>query len=138
METITCRGCGETHSVELHYKSTAKNNVNGKNPYCIQCCKVNRALEAVRKRDKSSKISVRQLNRAKNSGVEYDVTVKLVEVYKRDRGICGICKKWVVPGKASMDHKMPIIRKGSHTYDNIQLTHFTCNVRKGAKDHGHG
>jgi hypothetical protein len=104
----------------------------GLHPNCIQCCKVSRALEAVRKRDKSSKISVRQRVRAQSLGITYE-EVYLVEVYRIRRGICGLCLMWVMPKHASMDHIRPLSKGGTHHYVNIQLTHLLCNLQKSNK-----
>lgn len=126
-----CRCCKELFPLDEFY-NLAK-GPGGKHPNCITCCKVNRALEFVRKRDKSSKISVRQRVRAIGLGVVVDPEVKLVEVYRRARGICYLCNKWVKPGDASMDHILALTNGGSHTYDNLKLTHLKCNLQKGAK-----
>ncbi len=131
-DTKQCRSCGNFKAVSTdYYKNKAQED--GLHADCKQCCKVTRALENVRKRDKSSKISVRQIYRARQLGIEYDPKVKLVEVYKRSRGICGVCKKWVKPKHASMDHALALINGGTHTYNNLQITHLVCNLRKGAR-----
>ncbi|KKN65430.1 hypothetical protein LCGC14_0481500 [marine sediment metagenome] len=124
-----CVGCGNYKKRAQFYKS--KSTYDGLNRYCKGCCKVNRALEAVRKRDKKSKVSMRQIHRAQHLGVECDHSVKLVEVFKKYFGICGICEKWVQPKQASMDHIYPLSKGGGHIYDNIQLSHLLCNLRKG-------
>ncbi len=126
-----CVGCMNIKPADAFYDS--KSSADGKNRYCIQCCKVNRSLESVRKRDKSSKMSFRQRHRAQNLGVVCDNTITLAGVFKRDRGICQVCKMWVQPRRASMDHTFPLSKGGTHTWDNIQLTHLICNLRKGAK-----
>ncbi len=126
-----CVGCMDILPRAQFYR--CKNTDDNLNRYCKHCCKVNRAMEAVRKRDKKSKISFRQIYRAKQLGVEYDDTIKLVDVFKKDAGMCGICGKWVVPKKASMDHIKPLVDKGSHTMPNLQLTHLLCNLKKGAR-----
>lgn len=77
-------------------------------------------------------MSVRQRVRAMHAKVEYDKDVKLVEIFRRARGICALCGKWVHPRHASMDHIIPIVRGGPHKYSNLQLTHLKCNLRKGA------
>lgn len=127
--TKQCVGCGDHKARAQFYK--CKNTDDGLNRYCKGCCKVNRALENVRKRDKSSGISTRQKHRASHLGVECDHTVRLVEVFRRAKGICGICEKWVKPKNASMDHIHPLSKHGGHIYNNIQLTHLICNLRKG-------
>jgi hypothetical protein len=128
----TCKGCKTTNpATEEHfYKLTS--SPDGLHGYCIPCCKVSRSLEGVRKRDKSSKISVRQRVRAQSLNIEYE-KVELVEVYRIHRGICALCLGWVQPKHASMDHRIPLSRGGKHLYTNVQLTHFTCNQRKSNK-----
>lgn len=58
-------------------------------------------------------------------------------VYLRDGWICQICHKRVNkrfkgrhPLAASLDHIIPLSRGGTHTYDNVQLAHLSCNLRK--------
>jgi len=106
-----------------------KRSKDGLHRYCKQCCKVNRSLEAVRKRDKSSKVSYRQRYRAHQLGIECDDSITLAQVFNRDLGVCGICNEWVQPKKASMDHKIPVVRGGTHTMENLQLTHIICTLR---------
>lgn len=61
------------------------------------------------------------------------------EIYDRDRGICGICNAKVDfsikapnPLAPSVDHIRPVSKGGSDTFDNIQIAHLGCNLRKGA------
>ncbi len=127
-----CIGCGNTLAKSQYYKSASTDD--GLNRYCKHCCKVNRSLESVRKRDKRSKLSVRQRYRANTLGLACDPTVTLAEVFKRARGICALCDKWVQPKHASMDHILAMVKGGGHTYDNLQLSHLKCNLRKGERD----
>jgi 5-methylcytosine-specific restriction endonuclease McrA len=62
---------------------------------------------------------------------------KLV-VFERDEWHCQICRSEVDPAlafphpqSASLDHKVPITKGGSHTYANVQLAHLACNQAKG-------
>lgn len=129
-----CVSCGNQKPLKEFYKASGATALNGYNRYCKHCCKVNRALEAVRKRDKSSKITVRQYYRAVSLGVEIEDGISLAIVFKRSLGICGLCGEWVPPGDASMDHVQPISKGGKHRLDNLQITHLVCNLRKGAKE----
>lgn len=129
--TKQCIGCMEHKQDDEFYPS--RNSEDGLNRYCKQCCKVNRSLESVRKRDKSSKISYRQCHRAKQLGTECDTAITLAGVFKADRGICGICGLWVQPRHSSMDHIHPLAKGGTHTWHNIQLTHLKCNLKKSSK-----
>lgn len=56
-------------------------------------------------------------------------------------GACGICHLTIDrdllhpdPMSASVDHIFPLSKGGSHTQDNLQWTHLTCNLRKGNKE----
>ncbi len=124
-----CVGCGRFKHRAQYYKSSSTED--GLNRYCKHCCKVNRGSEAIRKREKTSKLSMRQRHRAHTLGVECDETITLNKIFQRDEGMCGICKKWVQPRLASMDHVQPLSKYGTHTWDNIQLTHLKCNLQKG-------
>jgi 5-methylcytosine-specific restriction endonuclease McrA len=42
---------------------------------------------------------------------------------------------WPHPKSASLDHVVPLIDGGEHTYANVQLAHLACNV--GKRDGGH-
>lgn len=50
----------------------------------------------------------------------------------RSDGRCGICGELLI-GPVEVDHVIPIAQGGTHTYDNVQLTHPICNRRKGAQ-----
>ena len=70
--------------------------------------------------------------------------IDLHQLFVRDKGICQICGgmcDWndiedfgtykVVGGKyPSRDHIVPIAKGGEHSWENIQLAHFSCNSRK--------
>jgi hypothetical protein len=49
------------------------------------------------------------------------------------RGKCACCKK-PLGDDFQMDHKIPLVRGGSNTDDNIQLLRKRCNLQKGGKD----
>ena len=62
------------------------------------------------------------------------------EIYERDGWVCGICTEPVDPTltypdpcSVSLDHKTPLSAGGSHTRENAQCSHLSCNVRKGAR-----
>ena len=68
--------------------------------------------------------------RAARYGVESE-RISRPELYKRDGGICGLCKKSTTLLDASIDHIIPISRGGPHTWANVQLAHKDCNRRRG-------
>jgi 5-methylcytosine-specific restriction endonuclease McrA len=62
--------------------------------------------------------------------VEY---VRRDEVFRRDKGQCGICGAMVDPADWHLDHILPVSRGGEHSYANVQVTHPDCNRAKGAR-----
>lgn len=62
------------------------------------------------------------------------------EVFERDGWQCQLCdelvdreRRFPDPLSASLDHVLPLSKGGSHTLDNVQLAHFSCNSAKGAR-----
>lgn len=59
-------------------------------------------------------------------------------VFERDQRVCQLCYAPVDlslrgPEGPSLDHIIPLSRGGEHSYANVQLAHFRCNSRKGAR-----
>lgn len=74
--------------------------------------------------------SARWLARRNKGYIEY---VDRLVVYERDKGICHICGEPIADQKWEIDHKIPLARRGEHSYDNVGLAHLTCNRRKSAR-----
>jgi len=51
-------------------------------------------------------------------------------VFARDAGLCGICQQGVEPANWHLDHIQPLSKGGQHSYDNVQVSHPVCNMRK--------
>lgn len=65
-------------------------------------------------------------------------TLRPADIYERDIWLCGLCStpvdpdvSWPDPQSASLDHISPLSKGGTHTYENVQLAHLSCNVSKG-------
>lgn len=74
--------------------------------------------------------------RAAKYGVTYEWTDPR-KVYDRDGWICGLCDEPVDPDlvypdpmSASLDHVIPMSLGGPHHLDNLQCSHWLCNVQK--------
>lgn len=59
-------------------------------------------------------------------------------VYERDGWVCQVCgdpvnpeTKWPDNMCASLDHIVPLVEGGAHSYENTQLAHHLCNSLKG-------
>lgn len=51
-------------------------------------------------------------------------------IYIRDKGICGICGRFVPPDCFTIDHIIPISKGGTYDYDNLQCCCKKCNQLK--------
>ena len=83
-------------------------------------------------------------SRAQRFGCEYDPTVNLKKLIERDGLKCAICgglcnmndRRWgngIGPLYPTLDHIVPLSKKGGHIWENVQIAHAICNVKKGAK-----
>lgn len=75
--------------------------------------------------------------RARRRGAHVE-TFSPVEIFERDRWICGLCGKKIRkslrhpdPGSPSLDHVVPLSEGGEHSRRNAQASHLGCNLRKG-------
>ncbi len=98
-------------------------------------------LWAENNKERSKEITTngRHRRRARIKGVKSE-TVSSLKVFERDSWKCGICGKRVNkrlkypdPLSPSLDHIIPLSKNGTHTYDNVQLAHLRCNLRKSDK-----
>jgi 5-methylcytosine-specific restriction endonuclease McrA len=58
-----------------------------------------------------------------------------VRLYKKQRGICGICgsEMVLIRGEVEIDHKNPSLPPDEFEHErNLQLAHIYCNRHKGA------
>ena len=90
--------------------------------------------------DKDKKASRNLSYRArKKYGVTNEHIVRR-EIFDNCHWLCGICRqpvdknlKYPHPMSASLDHIIPLSKGGKHSKDNVQLAHFSCNSKKGAR-----
>jgi 5-methylcytosine-specific restriction endonuclease McrA len=54
-------------------------------------------------------------------------------VFERDGGRCHLCRKKVDPRAWHLDHIVPLALGGSHTYENVAVSHPECNRAKGTR-----
>lgn len=87
------------------------------------------------------KIRRKHKQRAIKFGCEYDPTVNLKSLIARDGLTCKICgglcnqsdhgwSKYYGPTSPTIDHILPMAKGGSHTWDNVQIAHAVCNIKK--------
>lgn len=81
--------------------------------------------------------------RAKHFGVDYVSGITLRKIIERDGPTCYICGRRctfddrdgcnIGPSYPTLDHVVALSNGGGHTWDNVRVACFLCNVRKGAK-----
>ena len=73
--------------------------------------------------------------------------INLDDLIKRDKGVCYLCggkvskrrkggigQSWRSDRKyPTVDHVIPLSRNGTHTWDNVKLAHWSCNMNKGGR-----
>lgn len=66
--------------------------------------------------------------------------VLLTYLIKRDHGVCGLCHRPVRakqgPMRPSIDHIIPLSKGGTHELENVQLSHYRCNLSKNNSGSG--
>lgn len=89
--------------------------------------------------DEKAKARKRRRNALKKGASTAD-PFSYSDVFERDAWICGICSDpvdpaidWPDPRSRSLDHVIPLVHGGEHSFDNAQLAHLECNIRKGAR-----
>lgn len=78
------------------------------------------------------------LQRARYFGVGYEPNITLRTLIKRRGDKCGLCGFPVIIGtwgvwnplQGSIDHIVPMVRGGEHTWSNVQVAHHVCNTGK--------
>ena len=79
-----------------------------------------------------------------------DKNISLERLYRRDKGVCHICGgqcNWndhkyegpfFIVGKEypTIDHVVPLVLGGKHSWSNVKLAHLSCNSAKGASVNG--
>lgn len=84
-----------------------------------------------------SKYKLSHYSRAKMRGLPAEEGITLKKIIERDGLNCAICGLVCIYGGDSLaplypsiDHIVPISKGGGHTWENVQLAHRLCNIRK--------
>lgn len=80
-------------------------------------------------RDKVAEYSRQRRARRTAAHVE---RVEVLVLLERQDGACGICGEDVELDDFHVDHIVPLVKGGLHNYENCQIAHPVCNLRKGA------
>lgn len=101
-------------------------------------------------RDKTKRVALAvkhaHIRRARINNQKVDRGISVPAVRKRDGDRCYYCACKMIfksfpraqrkDNQATLEHLTPISRGGSHTWDNVVLACWRCNISKGAREHG--
>lgn len=128
--TYVCQQCGKEFVAPYGDK---------RHRFCSIECSKRHYLESPA--GKAQKTRQRHKRRAMKYGNGPIDDIDFAVVVERDAGCCGICGhkvdpvlKFPHPMSASLDHIIPLARGGPHRWENVQLAHLACNIKKGAGD----
>lgn len=134
-----CEVCGNAYTVREYARSCGLKYARD-NGVCSAKCRDEKKRRKLREAHKDRQDSHR--HRAKKFGCEYDSSVKLDKLIKRDGLRCAICggmcdlndhtwTEYAGPFYPSIDHIIPMSKGGGHVWDNVQVAHIICNSEKG-------
>ena len=134
------------------FKNIAKEKQNriNKERYCNQCGAffVARGTELFCSDKCRKKYNNRKGEKRITRNGKADYTITLEKLYKRDKGICYLCKgkcdydDYTYKGNTfiagnyypSVDHVIALANGGLHRWDNVMLAHRICNTLKRDKE----
>lgn len=131
-----CEICGNEYTVRTRMEKEGLK-------YCTDngCCSDACARKKNHRKNRMNGYSKSHRHRARKYGCEYDGTVTLKRLIKRNGLRCGICGGTCDPNDHSwtdyfgamsptIDHIIPMSKGGGHTWDNVQVAHAICNSKK--------
>lgn len=86
-----------------------------------------------RVREMSANTAARRAAQKRNAAgkIEY---INRRAIWRRDKGICGLCATPVPFRDMHLDHHVPLSKGGEHTESNVHATHSRCNLSKGNRE----
>lgn len=120
-------------------KTPKKCKICGEEFYSVYPTKIY-CSDKCRRKARESRVNKSIRRRCHGYGVFYDNTITNDAVFMRDGYVCQICgkpcdttdKSWghCGPMSPSVDHIIPLVSGGTHTWDNVQCAHVICNSYK--------
>ena len=140
-QTGICEICGKPYTVREYVKSCGMKYARN-NGVCSNKCRKVKMNRSVRESHKRRGVQDNHRHRAKKYGCAYDPSVTLKRLVKRDGLRCAICgglcdwndhswSEYSGPMYPSIDHIIPMSKRGGHVWENVQVAHIICNSEKG-------
>ena len=130
---VVCCRCGENKPAnEICRHPTG---INGIGTICKDCkSKYDAEYRELRREQR------RESNRRRKA-VMFGAHAEIIDMdllWEKGQGVCDLCPELIDrflsypdPMSPSQDHIIPISRGGTHTMDNLRITHWICNIRRG-------
>lgn len=83
-------------------------------------------------RHREKRFALSQARRAAKSSAVVERVFRSV-LWRQHKGICGICRRPVSVQAMDVDHIIPLVLGGVHSYANTQPAHGKCNRQKGGR-----
>lgn len=138
--TGICNVCGKPYVVRDYVQSMGLKYARNVGVCSSEC---NRKQIRKRERERRKRVGKKDNHRkrAREYGCEYDPSITLKRLIKRDGLQCKICgndcklddhswSKYAGPLYPSIDHIIPMAKGGGHTWNNVQVAHMICNSKK--------
>ena len=140
---VICDLCGNK------FKKKPREIKRANHHYCsLKCYNKARHMQHItNKKARYKRQELQREKRIKNNGI-IDKDITLEKLYIRDNGRCYICNNkcnyddykltnegYFITGKSypSIDHIKPLSKYGTHTWNNVKLACFECNIKKNNK-----
>lgn len=129
LHSIECLHCGKEFKSDRKYAT-----------YCSHtCAKLHQGISRrVWPTEADSRRHTEHVRRLRISNSSID-RFTYHEIFERDGYVCAICGEVTDrsvdahrDNRPSLDHKVPLSAGGTHTRDNVQCTHWICNVKKSS------
>lgn len=141
--TGVCEICGAIYTVRDYVESCGFKKAQD-NGVCSEKCRRIKKNRSARDSRKRRGVKDNHRHRARKYGCEYDSSVTIQNLIKRNGLRCAICggmcdwndhswSEYSGPLYPSIDHIIPMSKGGGHTWDNVQIVHMICNSEKGDK-----
>ena len=131
-----CEVCGKEYTIRDRIEEAGKK-------YCRDtgCCSPACDKKRARRKLHMNGFPKSHLHRAHKYGCEYDGSVTLKKLIKRDGLRCAICggmcdpndhgwTEYFGPTSPTIDHIQPMSKGGGHIWENVQVAHALCNSIK--------
>jgi len=132
----TCRDCERQRHRERHAANADRERTKQREYRQRNAPKLAAQQRAWRERNAAHFAEMRRARKAVRRARLRGARVERVyrsKVWMRDKGRCGVCGHAADPADWHLDHVIPLAAGGDHVYENVQVTHPICNLRKGAR-----